>query len=359
MQWPDTRLCRLLGIEHPIIQAPMAGSATPELAVAVSNAGGMGSLGCAEMAPDRLRSEVETIRAGTNRAFNLNFFVHPEPAHDSAVWARTRQRLAPWYDRLGLGEPAILPPKPTPGFDGTKLELLLDLRPPVASFHFGVPGRKAITALKQAGILLLSTATTVAEARALEKAGIDAIIAQGWEAGGHRGSHVPRAPADGIGGLALVPQIADAVKVPVIAAGGIADGRGIAAALALGASGVQIGTGFLRCPEAGTDATRRALLATARDTDTIFTDSVSGRAARAYRNAYTLAMENAREPLPEFPSLYQLAYPLVEKAGPDEASFHLYGQAAALARDLPAGRLLSRLVEETEMILRRLGSMVG
>jgi nitronate monooxygenase len=202
--------------------------------------------------------------------------------------------------------------------------------------------------------VVLSTATTVAEACALEEAGIDAIIAQGWEAGGHRGSHVPRAPADGTGGIALVPQIADAVKVPVIAAGGIADGRGIAAALALGASGIQIGTGFLRCPEAGTDAPRRALLATARDTDTIMTDSVSGRAARACRSAYALEMESAREPLPDFPSLYELAYPLVEKAGTREASFHLYGQSAALARDLPAGILVSKLVEETESVLRRL-----
>jgi nitronate monooxygenase len=198
----------------------------------------------------------------------------------------------------------------------------------------------------------------VAEAKHLEQAGIDAIIAQGWEAGGHRGSQKPVAPMDGVGTMALVPQIVDAVRVPVIAAGGIADGRGIAAALLLGASGVQIGTGFLRCPEAGTDMERRKLLAVASDTDTIVTDSVSGRTARTHRSRYTEAMEETRRRLPAYPAMYDLSDPLTEAGQDDVASFHLYGQAAALARELPAGELISILLAEASYALRR-GAVVG
>jgi nitronate monooxygenase len=224
----------------------------------------------------------------------------------------------------------------------------------VVSFHFGVPEPAAVAAMKQAGITLISTATTVAEARALEAAGMDAIIAQGWEAGGHRGSHVPRAPADGIGGMALVPQVVDAVSVPVIAAGGIADGRGIAAAFALGAAGVQLGTAFLTCPEAATSPSRRAWLHRSADTDTIMTDAVSGRAARAMRSRFTEEMERERTPLPAFGQMYALSRPIVDAADDREASFDLYGQAAALNRDRPAADLVADLVDEAYRVFRRL-----
>ncbi|MGE0240552.1 MAG: NAD(P)H-dependent flavin oxidoreductase, partial [Parvibaculaceae bacterium] len=189
--WPNSRLCDLFRIEHPIIQAPMAGSATPALAAAVSNAGGLGSLGCGSMTADELKSAVAELRAGTNRPFNLNFFVHPAPRTDDAVLARTIERLAPYYKDCGLGAPADSLPPMGPGFDAAKLALLLDIKPAVVSFHFGLPPAGMMATLKQAGILLLSTATTVAEARALAKGGVDAVIAQGWEAGGHRGSHHP------------------------------------------------------------------------------------------------------------------------------------------------------------------------
>jgi nitronate monooxygenase len=354
--WPDRRLCDLLRIEHPIIQAPMAGSATPELAAAVANAGGLGSLGCANMAAEEVREATGRVRARTNRPFNLNFFVHPPPATAPAVAARTIELLRPYYAAIGAPPPATLPDLPG-GFEASTLDLLLDLRPPVVSFHFGVPDTAAIAALKAADIVLLGSATTVAEARRLEAAGIDAVIAQGYEAGGHRGSHRPTRAADGIGLMALVPQIADAIELPIIAAGGIGDGRGIAAALALGAAGVQLGTAFLSCPEADTNAVRRAAIAAATDEDTMVTEAVSGRAARGRRSRYAEAMARSSEALPDFPQLYALTMPLVaaHKDDPDgEVGFHLYGQAAALNRELPAADLVARLVAETAAVLKRL-----
>lgn len=357
--WPDRRLRDLLGIDHPIIQAPMAGSATPALAAAVSNAGGLGSLGCAEMAADELTARVADLRALTKRPFNLNFFVHPAPHPDPARFARTREKLLPWYRCFGLAEPATEASPYGPGFDAKRLELLLEIKPRVVSFHFGVPDPAALAALKRAGIVLMSTATTVVEAKALAAADVDVIIAQGWEAGGHRGSHAPRAPSDGVGTLALVPQIVDAVRLPVVAAGGIGDGRAIAAAFALGACGVQIGTGFLSCPEAGTDATRRAMLRNAAETDTMMTDAFSGRAARAVRSDYAREMERAGLDLPDFPSMYDLSEPLLGAGDPREASFLLYGQAARFNRDLPAAELVARYAEEAAAVFAKLNSPPG
>jgi nitronate monooxygenase len=351
--WPNRRLRDLLNIEHPIIQAPMAGSATPELAAAVGNAGGLGSLGSANMPPDDLRNSVGKLRAATNRPFNLNFFIHPAPNTSTAVLARTIERLRLYYAELSLGAPPASLPPMGPGFDEAKLDLVLELHPSVVSFHFGLPDAAAISKLKAAGIILLSTATNVAEARALAASGVDAVIAQGWEAGGHRGSHFPTEPGDGVGLMALVPQVVDAIDLPVIAAGGIADGRGIAAALALGASGVQIGTGFLTCPEAGTDATRRALIRSAAATDTMMSDAFSGRSARTKRNRYAMEMERSRERLPDFPSMSVLSAPLGQS---EDFAFHLYGQAAALNRELPAAELMRALVAETAEVI---GSLAG
>ena len=352
--WPDGRLCELFKIDHPIIQAPMSGSATPALASAVCNMGGLGSLACEAMTLPEVRIAAATMHAATNQPFNLNFFIQAAPTTDAAVLQRTRQRLRPWYSALGLGEPPSELPDLAAAFGEEHLSLLLEVRPAVVSFHFGAPSPAAITALKNAGIVLISTATTVAEARSLEACGMDAVIAQGWEAGGHRGSHKPTGPGQGVGTLALVPQVADAVRIPVIAAGGIGDGRGIAAAFALGASGVQIGTGFLSCPEAGTDEPRRALLRKARDTDTMVTDAFSGLSARAMRSRFAEEMENPREPLPEFRQMYALSDPLLEVAAAHEVSFHLYGQAATLNRELPAADLLRRLIDETAEVFGKL-----
>lgn len=354
--WPDGRLCDLLKIDHPIIQAPMAGSATPELACAVCNAGGLGSLGCGVMTLDEVRSAAAAMRAGTNRPFNLNFFVGDAPQTDRAVLDSARERLKPWYEMFELGEPPRDLPDLGPGFDDARLEALLEIKPAVVSFHFGVPDDDAIAALKDSGILLISSATTVAEARTLEARGMHAVIAQGWEAGGHRGSHRPTEPGAGVGTFALVPQVADAVSVPVIAAGGVGDGRGIAAAFALGASGVQIGTAFLSCPEAGTDAARRALLRHAGDSETMVTDAISGRAARAVHSRFAEEMEKSRERLPAFGHMFALTGPILQAAPDADASFHLYGQAAGLNRDLPAADLLQCLIDEAADAFARLSA---
>ncbi|HKY96189.1 MAG TPA: nitronate monooxygenase, partial [Kiloniellales bacterium] len=232
---------------------------------------------------------------------------------------------------------------------------VLQLRPAVVSFHFGLPSPDAVAAIKAAGCRVISSATTVREAKSLEARGVDAVIAQGWEAGGHRGSFEPSAEDAGVGTLALVPQVVDAVKVPVIAAGGIADGRGIAAAFMLGASGVQLGTAFLACPESAADAVYRKALASATDEDTRLSRAFSGRPARTKRNRYVAAMAGETN-LPEFPTMYAYSGPLIEsseKAGDEDFLFLLYGQAAALGRALPAAELMAVLTEETKALLQR------
>ncbi len=349
--WPRSDLLDLLKVEVPIIQAPMAGSTTPALAAAVSNAGAMGSIGCATLSADDLRATADQLRAATNRPFNLNFFAHDPPQPDPETDARTRARLAPFYEELGLGEvPAASHPR-FATFGPEVLSALLEIAPPVVSFHFGLPGREALEALHGAGCRILCSATTVAEAKALEASGIDAIIAQGWEAGGHRGTFDTSFEDFGVGTMALVPQVVDAVDLPVIAAGGIADGRGIAAAFALGAAGVQMGTAFLSCNETNISEAHRSALDQASDQDTRLTRAFSGRPARARTNRYIEAMAERREPLPAFPAMYAFSGPLEQEStarGMPDFQFLLYGQAAALNRKLPAGELVRTLVKEAQ-----------
>lgn len=352
--WPRTDLVDLLNIEHPIIQAPMAGSATPALAAAVSNVGGLGSLGCSEKSVEDLRARLEELRAATKRPFNLNFFAHSAPKENSEVTTQTRARVTPFYEELGLGNVPMSGEAPYDTFNADKLSLLLEIKPAVISFHFGLPEPEMVKALKDAGCRVLCSATTVAEAKSLNAAGVDAIIAQGWEAGGHRGTFDTSFEDVGIGTMALVPQVVDAVDVPVIAAGGIADGRGIAAAFALGASGVQMGTAFLSCPEAQVSEIHRTVLRHASDEDTRLTRAFSGRPARAKNNRYMEAMAEHRTPLPDFPTMYSFSDPLREKSVANEDTdfqFLLYGQAAALNRQLPAAELFRALVNEARSIL--------
>ena len=351
--WPRTDLLDLLGIAHPIIQAPMAGSTNPALASAVSNAGGLGSLGCARHDADALRADSEAIRLSSNKPFNLNFFVHTPPIENASATAAMQARLAPYFDELDAGVAPDPYPLFTP-FDDSILEALLTLRPPVVSFHYGLPDPAAMTALKEAGVTILCSATTVAEARELEARGVDAVIAQGFEAGGHRGTIRPPFEIGSVGTMVLVPQVADAVTVPVIAAGGIADGRGIAAAFALGASGVQIGTAFLSCPESGADSVYRAALLEGTDDATQVTRVISGRPARALRNRYVREMADQEEAALDFPLQYSLTTPLAaasRERGSGEFAAMWAGQAVSLNRVLPAADLVETLVREAQAVL--------
>jgi nitronate monooxygenase len=352
--WPRTDLIDLLGIDHPILQAPMGGESTPAMAIAVCNAGGLGGLGCSFMSDAELRENVGATRAGTNRPFNLNFFAHPEPRESPEIDARIREMVEPFFEELGLGTVPDRGEPPCETFNESRLAAVLDLTPKVVSFHFGLPPAEMVRSLKDAGSVILSTATTVTEARWLADAGADAIIAQGWEAGGHRGTFEVSLEDFGIGTMALVPQIADAVNVPVIAAGGIADGRGIAAAFVLGASGVQLGTAFLSCPEANISDGYRNALRNARDDETRLTRAFSGRPARAKNNRYMEAISKRRVDFPDFPTMNAFSSPLEEACSASDASgfeFFIYGQAAPLNRAIPAGDLVSRLVKETQVAL--------
>ena len=358
--WRDTRLLDLLGIEHPILQAPMAGSATPEMAAAVGAMGGLGSLGCSQGDPELVRGYAKAMRTLTNAPFNLNFFVTPpQAALTDAEYLRLRNDMAPIYAQNDLGE---FPPKPAAApasFTQDTVDLLLELRPPIVSFHFGLPEPRAIAALKAAGIVLLASATNLAEARLIDQAGIDAVIAQGWEAGGHRGSFQPGGPGDGVGLMALVPQMVDAVTIPVVAAGGIADGRGIVAALALGAAGVQIGTAFLRGPESAAPDAHKTAIANTPAEATMFTNAASGRAARGMGTDYARTMAGIAGPYPPFPTMYALSRPILDKnkvTDPQKASFYLFGQSASLARAEPARETMNRLLNETANILRKMGT---
>jgi nitronate monooxygenase len=344
-----TPVSELLGIEHPILQAPMASAATPALAAAVSEAGGLGALGSAMLPVDELHRQTAELRELTGRPFQLNFFCHEPPEVSGDVADRAREYFAPLYDELGLGDPPQ-PSVPAVAFDEARLEALLELRPPVVSFQFGLPSRQAMEAIHAAGMVVLASATTVAEARHLEDHGADAVVAQGAEAGGHRGSFLVDGDDGPVGTLALVPQVVDAVDVPVIAAGAIADGRGLAAVLALGAGAGQIGTAFLTCPESGISPLYREALRGARADGTIVTRSVSGRPARALRNRLTQELSGV---LP-YPAQLSLTVPLftAEAAG-IEFQAMWSGQAAALATESPAAEVVASISAGADAIIGR------
>lgn len=348
--WPRTDLIDLLKIAHPIVQAPMAGSATIELVAAVSNAGGLGSLGCGEMNPKNLIENVSAIRKLTDKPFNLNFMAYPSPIFNKDIDDEIKNRISPFYEALEISEIPTSEISPFAEFNQDILESLLELQPQIVSFHFGLPEIEMVNALKNIGTLILCSATTVSEAKILNESGVHAIISQGWEAGGHRGSFEVGYEDCGIGNMALVPQIVDSVDVPVIATGGIADGRGIAAAFALGASGVQMGSAFLSCPEAGTSEVAREVLRNAKDDDTRLTRAYSGRPARARKNSYSEEMAKTRSPIPDYPTMYNLSMPIHRNDDSHKLKFILYGQAAALNRELPAPELVQLLVNEAREI---------
>lgn len=352
--WPVTRLQALFGIEHPVVQAPMAGASTPAMAIAVANAGGLGSLGCAAMTGEQVRAAAAEVAAGTGGPVNFNFFVHEEPdlaRHDHAAM---RAALAPFYAEFGLGEPPA-PKAGAPAFDDAMLEILLACKPKVASFHFGLPKPHAIAALKRAGVTLVGNATNVAEAKALEAGGMDAIVAQGVEAGGHRGAFIGAAHENDMGTMALVPLVVDAVSIPVIAAGGIFDGRGVAAALMLGAAGAQVGSVFLRAPESMISPLHKQALAETPDNSTKLTRLFSGRAARSIRNRLVRELADHENDAAPFPTQRTVIAPL-SKAAADRGSADFMqlwsGQAGLRAEALPSAQIYKRICDEALALLR-------
>ncbi len=343
-----TRLTALLKISLPIIQAPMAGAATPELVAAVANAGGLGSMGVAMMNEATLRENIDKLRGLTNGTFNLNYFVHHEPDLTGFDATPMQQALAPYYKALDLGAPPE-PKSSAPAFNVDALKLLLELAPPVVSFHFGLPDADAIKAIKAKGIIILGCATTSAEARALEQGGADAIIAQGHEAGGHRGTFLDHVDRGTVGTMALVPQVVDAVSVPVIAAGGIGDARGIAAAFMLGADAVQLGSAYLHCPETHMHPLHRKALTEVSDYGTVVTKLFSGRPARAIRTPLIDGLHDVEEKAAPFPTQRAIIAPLVaasSKAGRTESMQFWAGQAASLSKPEPAAEKTTRLMAE-------------
>jgi nitronate monooxygenase len=348
--WPDRRFLDLAGSEHPIVQAPMAGAGGVELCVAATEGGALGSLPCALLSPDQVRAQVAEVRARAKGPINLNFFCHKMPERvDDSAW---RALLRPYYEEYGVepgeGGPLRLP------FDERMCAVVEELRPEVVSFHFGLPEPPLLARVKASGAVILSSATTVDEARWLEERGVDAVIAQGFEAGGHSGRFLGSDPAEAIGLFALLPQIADAVSVPVIAAGGIADARGIAAAFVLGASAVQLGTAYLHTPETPISSEHRKRL---RRANTVFTNLLTGGLARGVRGRLIDDLGPVRSEAPPYPLASEALAP-IRKAAELQGEYGFgpmwAGQAAPLGEAVPAAELTRKLAAGALAILATL-----
>ncbi|QQE79020.1 nitronate monooxygenase family protein [Alicyclobacillus sp. SO9] len=373
--WPKTALIETLGIRLPVIQAGMAGGiTTPELVAAVSNAGGLGSLGAGYMTPQQIREAIGFIKAKTDKPFAVNLFIperersasstidsSPEKAarHTAASYASEIQRmkthLQPYREELGL-TPSTEPDFSFPDFE-QQLEVLLDEHVPVFSCTFGAPDVETVKRMKAAGMIVMGTATTVREAKVLENRGMDMIVMQGHEAGGHRGTFLHKAEDALVGVMALIPQAVDSLHIPVIAAGGIMDARGIVASLALGAEGVQMGSAFLTCTESGATTAYKEKLINSSDESTTLTTAFSGKAARGIRNEFIASHENYDEPVPPYPFQNALTKELraaaKQQSNTDMMSLWS-GQAAGLATTCSAAELLSSLNKEVESVLSRL-----
>ncbi|HTQ04349.1 MAG TPA: nitronate monooxygenase [Polyangiaceae bacterium] len=348
---PERHWLRTLGVELPVIQAPMAGAQDEELACAVALAGGLGSLPCALLSPAAVAEQVQRYREKTRAKVNLNFFCHRPPPPSLEALAAWRARLEPYYREFALGDAAAPAPARRP-FDAEMCAAVEALKPEVVSFHFGLPDPALVARVRATGATIVSSATTVAEARALEAGGVHAIIAQGAEAGGHRGTFSSDGADDPVlGTFALLPQIVDAVRVPVIAAGGVADARGVAAARALGASAVQVGTAYLRTKESRISAAHRSALAAVRDDSTRVTNVLTGRLARGIVNRVMRDFGNVDRAVPPFPLAAAALAPLrahAEAAKSGDFSPLWAGQAAALGGPTDAGELTRLLASGWE-----------
>lgn len=349
--WTRTRLTAQLGIELPIVLAPLAGGpGTPALAAAVSEAGGLGMLGAGYLSPEKVREAIRGARRLTGKPFGVGLFV-PAPADSTAGIGEAVDALRPFWSEVGIEEtPDVTHAQQD--FD-EQLQIVLDERVPVVSFTFGVPDRAVVAALKEIGAVVIATATTVAEGLALEDAQVDVVCAQGVEAGGHRGSFLSEGAPDMIGLAALTPQLVDTLQVPVIASGGLMDGRGIVAVLALGASAAQLGTAFLLCPEAGTSEPYRHALTHAAADSTVITEAFSGKPARGLRNRFTDTMAGQSQ-LPPYPIMNELTREMRRRAaaaGNSDLLSLWAGQGAPLCRQLPAGELVHVLRAEADSVL--------
>jgi nitronate monooxygenase len=357
--WPDRRLLALFKTEFPIVLAPMAGIMDADLVIAAAQGGALGSLPCAMLSVENAREQVNIIRQRVSAPVNMNFFCHKPVDADPQREAGWKRRLAPYYQELGLDPAAPVNAANRAPFDAAMCALVEELKPEVVSFHFGLPDQALLTRVKGAGCTVIASATIVREAIWLEENGADAIIAQGAEAGGHRGMFLTENIHEQPGTFALVPQVVDAVKVPVIAAGGIADGRGIAAAFALGAAGVQIGTAYLRCPESKVTAAARTSLARARDDTTVITNVMTGRPARGVANRLMREVGPISPDAPAFPHAATALGPLKaasEKVGKVDFTNLWAGQAVRLGREMPAADLTRALAGAA---LARLSRMAG
>ena len=339
-------LQELLGIRLPIIQAPMAGAQSSALAIAVSNAGGLGSLPCALLGIEGMREELSKIVAQTTKPFNVNFFCHTQPRPDPERETAWRAALSPYFSELGVDPSAIAPTPARLPFSTEAAEGLREFKPAVVSFHFGLPAAELLAQVRGFGAKILSSATTVEEARWLEAHGVDAVIAQGLEAGGHQGSFLADAAATPTGMLALLRQVLKAVRVPVIAAGGIFDAKGVAEAIALGAAGVQVGTAYLLCPEAATGPVHRAALKSDAGRVTALTNVFTGRRARGIVNRLMRERGPMSSVVPAFPLAASALAPLrakAESAGSGDFSPLWAGQNATNCREISAGGLTEEL----------------
>lgn len=347
--------CSRLGIEHPIIQAPMAGSTTPELVAAVSNAGGLGMLGAANFTPLQIKEAIAAVRELTDRPFGVNLFAGGREEAREVDLHGALEILATFYAEMGLPAPEA----PRLGSDPfpAQIEAVLEAEVPLFSFTFGIPEPEVLAELHARNIIVVGTATTVNEARQMDSAGMDAVVAQGSEAGAHRGSFAAPFDAAMIGTMALVPQVADAVSVPVVASGGVMDGRGIVAAEALGASAVQMGTAFLTTSEAGIPDAYKAAIRAAQGEQTTLTRAFSGRPARGIVNEFIEAWRGREDDILPFPLQNAATRPLRNEAASrgDTRFLSLWaGQGAGLARELPAAELVRQLVEEADDVRRRI-----
>jgi nitronate monooxygenase len=344
------RLTQLLGIEHPLVLGPMAGLSTPELAEAVSRVGGLGSLGAGMMAPEPIRKAIQATKRLTRQPFAVNLFITPRPEVDPLALEAMNQRLDAYRQELGIPRASI--EHFAPDFE-EQFQVVMEEGVPVFSFTFGLLPADKVRALQRRGTVVIGTATCVREAQALEEVGVDAVVAQGLEAGGHRGTFLVPFEEAQVGLFALVPQMAASVRIPVIASGGIMTGRGVMAAMLLGAAGAQLGSAFLRCPESSASAAYRAALARAEDTSTTLTSAFSGRPARGIRNRFMA--EIGSEGIPPYPLQNALTRDIRDAAAKQGKADFLSlwaGQAAGMAMGRPASEVATAIIEELNALRR-------